>query len=470
MTITFSGITISGGGVTLVAPPAPPPTGDTYWGNVVFLLNTTSSGSANNKVFLDSSVNSQAITNFTNTTQGSYSPYPVSPNTSSYSTAVNGGSALFDAAGSTYLSVADNASLRLGTSDFTIETWINPTSPTGAKRGIAGKGATLPSGWDIYLDTNRVLYYTMTSNAISSGSTIAGNTWTHIAVSRTANVSSIYVNGNLAKSFPDTQNYTQTHNLLLGTDRGSNYFMGYFSDFHIVKGTGLYTANFSVPTGPISATANTVLLMHMTNAGTYDAAAVIDANTVTNMAVVSSAQAKFGTTSLSFNGTNQLFGVPPSADFGGNILTSKLRLGTANFTIEGWIYDSKGSGANRVIFNTASNNFNGCRLLLNSTNNVAFTANSSTFTSSSNTLVTANTWNHFALSRAGNNANLYINGNLAVTGNVSSLNLDTTKFDLGTFNAGNYWGGYMDQVRITNGIARYTANFTVPAAAFPTSA
>jgi hypothetical protein len=86
--------------------------------------------------------------------------------------------------------------------------------------------------------------------------------------------------------------------------------------------------------------------------------------------------------------------------------------------------------------------------------------------------ITANTWSHLAVVFNGtgsNNLKIYVNGVLAATGTFGSIqwasgsggnNLYIGREE--TNPATSYWPGYIDDLRITNGYARYTANFTPP--------
>jgi len=66
---------------------------------------------------------------------------------------------------------------------------------------------------------------------------------------------------------------------------------------------------------------------------------------------------------------------------------------------------------------------------------------------------------------------LFLNGTLEASG-TSSVNFYETAQALGRVYATStgttqYLNGYLDDVRVTNGVARYTANFTPPTTAFP---
>jgi hypothetical protein len=90
----------------------------------------------------------------------------------------------------------------------------------------------------------------------------------------------------------------------------------------------------------------------------------------------------------------------------------------------------------------------------------------------SSTAVSTSTWYHIAVTRSGTNTKLFVNGsqegstytdsNVYVNGlNRPVLGADGLTIGTSPFN------GYIDDLRITKGIARYTSNFTPPTAALP---
>lgn len=84
--------------------------------------------------------------------------------------------------------------------------------------------------------------------------------------------------------------------------------------------------------------------------------------------------------------------------------------------------------------------------------------------------LSTNTWYHFAATRSGSTVRFFVNGTQAgadatATGNCTG----TQSVKIGVNGDGDVSDvdGYIDEVRITKGVARYTANFTPPAAPFP---
>ena len=87
----------------------------------------------------------------------------------------------------------------------------------------------------------------------------------------------------------------------------------------------------------------------------------------------------------------------------------------------------------------------------------------------SSSALSANTWYHVALSRASGSTKLFIDGTQSGSTYTDSNNYGTTApFVVGTYYSGgslvttNLFNGYVQDVRVTNGLARYTNSFTPP--------
>jgi hypothetical protein len=77
-------------------------------------------------------------------------------------------------------------------------------------------------------------------------------------------------------------------------------------------------------------------------------------------------------------------------------------------------------------------------------------------------------WNHVAIVRNGSTWTVSINGTSVGTATYSgTVNIPIGPLEIGwAGTTDSYFTGYIDDLRITKGIARYTANFTPPTAAF----
>ena len=85
-----------------------------------------------------------------------------------------------------------------------------------------------------------------------------------------------------------------------------------------------------------------------------------------------------------------------------------------------------------------------------------------------------NLWHHIAIAKSGTIWRLFVDGNLEATNtirtDVISLQKNGTRIGWDGWNGINgFYNGYLDELRITKGIARYTVNFAPPTAAFPDS-
>jgi hypothetical protein len=208
--------------------------------------------------------------------------------------------------------------------------------------------------------------------------------------------------------------------------------------------------------------ANVSLLLH--GDGTNGSTTIVDSSssskTVTAVgdAQISTAQSKFGGSSIYFDGSGDYLTIPPSAN---------MSLGTADFTIELW-----------ARFNTAVTNglFQLNSGYLNSqvrgpAVGIADTGywgiyHGTSFLQSSQTPA-LNAWQHVAYVRSSGSTKLYVDG-VQILSTVDTTNYADQYFTIGGWYSTLYLlNGYIDDLRITKGVARYTANFTPPTAPFP---
>jgi hypothetical protein len=451
----LSNVRLTKGGALYTAsftPPTAPLTTTVSSGTVGFL------GFQSNR-FVDNSGNNITLTPTGTPSVEAFSPF--NP-TAAYSAATNGGSGYFDGSGD-YLTTA--AGVNLGSSDFTIEYWVY-TNTSGDFTPLCQWGGST-SNWILQYQSGRFIFYyrengtTSPDYSVAGSSTVKPYAWTHVAVSRTGSTLSIFVNG----TREGTTSITRTIGNNRGFDVGRNgdnlqYCNGYVSGARVVAGSYVYDATQStltVPTSPPTAVTNTGLLLNFTNAGIIDNSAKNDLVTVGN-AQISTAQSKFGGASMYFDGTG---------DYLQNRLTDLTNFGTGDFTMECWIYPTA-SGSLRAIVDTRGTDINAAYgWFLSASDKLDFLyKGSSPFRLTSSGSVSTNTWTHVAVCRASGTLRLFINGNIDGSATVTdSLNgAAGTRigggYADGSGNPGFYLTGYIDDLRITKGIARYTSNFT----------
>ena len=423
--------------------------------------------------FIDNSAN-----NFTITRNGDVRVTKEAPflPTAAYSTSVIGGSGYFDGAGDG-LTTSNATAFALSGTDFTIEAWINLTgyssNYSGGNYGAAicasKSSGSISNGFEFDFQGTASSYTSLafvarngTSNAVflNPSFTFLLNTWYHIALVKSGSTFTFYVNGVSISSTTNANTWTNLSDLQVGWSGMTGYeyyFPGYISNFRIVKGTAVYTSNFTPPTAPLTAITNTSLLLNFTNAGIFDNAAENDLETVGN-AQISTSVKKYGTGSLAFDGTGDWLLVPNNTN---------LQLGSGSFTVEGWVNLALLGSARGLVSKGTSTT--GWSLSVNSLNQVVFTDATTAITTT--TALMANTWYHVAVVRSGTGTNqtvIYIDGVSSATGtSASNFNQTSVMYVGADRTGGSALNGYLDDLRITKGYARYTSTFTPPTAAFP---
>ena len=424
--------------------------------------------------------------NFTITRNGDVSVQRFSPfnPTASYAPSIDGGSGYFDGNGDYLAGIGTTSSFNFmhqSNALFTVEAWIYPTVAQESTIIDNTNGTSNQTGVIFYMKADRTLRFFISRSASSSWvvdgtttGTVNLNSWNHVVAtydqSQASNNLNLYINGVNAGTASKTGNTPASGNasnpMAAGAlVSGALYLVGNLSDVRITNSI-VYTSAFTPPTAPLTAISGTSLLLSMTNAGIIDNTEMNNLETVGN-AQISTAQSKFGGGSMAFDGTG---------DWLVAAATPNNRINTTgNFTIEMWVYFNTVAADQRLIaWDNNANNFV-IAFYTSSPGNLAY------YLSSSGTAwniaqnismgsVAANTWYHIALVRSGNVFTPYINGVAGTTTtNSSALFSSTLPFLIGAVgNGGSPFNGYIDDLRITNGYARYTANFTPPAAPFPT--
>ena len=209
--------------------------------------------------------------------------------------------------------------------------------------------------------------------------------------------------------------------------------------------------------------------------------------------VNSSAQSRFGSGSIfvprpttNSNGDFILINKSPTS-----ITQPNARIGTNNdWTYEMWYWPISGSPTQRGISGYGFFAFNAALTSSGFTETAFSNTTAGTTTSQhvklSPTAITFNAWNHLAWTRSGTTMYHFLNGvtqwTQAFTGTLRTFRtVDPFDFGFaighrhaggatGAFTTDSHAWGYLDEVRVTQNVARYTADFTPPTATFPTTA
>ena len=416
--------------------------------------------------------------------------------------ALSGWSGSIHMNGGTLSSNGISGSYTMGTGDFTIETWFKYTASAtlGSNDYLFDLGTsndiriTFGAGKINVDDGGQVFSYDLHS-------TIDTARWYHLAYTRTGNISSLYLDGQLKASIGSSNyNHAETTFTLGNYGGGGSYvWSGYLTDFRIVKGKAVYTGNFTRPSGPLTKTggtypsstnisnpaaSQTVLLIGnnassitdvsdtghtLTTSGSISASS--DVPTGNSITVPTSPLTAVTNTKLL---TAQL---PPIAVTSGSIhldggnlaaTSSDFALGTGDYTIETWFrYTVSSSLAdNDYILDLGSNKF---QMWFAGGEIVARIGGSNTYSVYYDLVadlpgnLNTNRFYHLALVRNGSDTTMFLDGIQKANTNSTAFDLDGTTLTIGSHNSGvNPWYGYLTDIRIVKGKAVYTGAFTPP--------
>ena len=413
--------------------------------------------------FVDNSSNAFAINVTGNTRIQRFSPFK---SAAAYGNLI-GGSGHFDGTGD-YLSTASTPNLAFGSGNFTIEAWVY-ANDLGSYNAVFAQwpdnGGTVNNSYTLETVGSSMYFYWASSAGLHGPAnlgTITAGEWVHYAISRSGNTLYPFKNGVLQTtvSITETLNSPASAVTVGGQVANGGYWNGFISNLRVVKGTAVYTSNFTPPTAPITAIENTQFLVNFTNGAIFDDAMMINLET-SGTAGISTSVKKYGTGSISI-GSNQ-----SNTDYLTTILNGGLFALSGDFTVEFWLYKITSSQYGPIIETRSSDDtVSGIYLMDYNSTLVLYP-----FYELAPSIETY-TWIHFAAVRSGNTLTIYKNG---VSAGSTACATSTYKYDSAArlsigavvgFGA-RYFNGYIDDLRITNGVARYLTNFTPPAAALP---
>ena len=317
-----------------------------------------------------------------------FHPFGVTPSEFTNSSVFN--SAYFSAS-TDWMVVPRTPNPIFGTGDFTMEAWVYPisrasTSPVVFSNyinanyndsfGLFAGHTSVPAKWSVLLSGGTAPNFGFPQ--LISDSLINFNQWSHVAVSRKGNTTTLYVNGRadgyISTSTPSTQlvegngPYTVIGN---SWDGSSSFFNGYISNVRTVAGTSVY----DIPLYPPS---------------TY------------------------------FNGSNYI-NLTTATQFPASASNTAYTFGTGNFTVEFWVrFERVDTQFTGII---GSQDFNWIAIQLNESVNQRITVwlgnpnNGSPWgaTIQGNTVYVADRWYHFALVRNSGTVSIYVDGVLDIS-------------------------------------------------------
>lgn len=422
---------------------------DPFFANVVSLLHFN--GNDGGVTFTDNAPSpltystSNAVSTFVSTAQSKF------------------GGASAATTNSTRLNFSSSSDFAVG-QVFTCELWVYPTSQQSKwliNNSLNGFqfGHQNSTSWGV---AENGVAWRLTTTTLPTL-----NAWNHVAVSRnSSNVMKLFLNGAEVASATVTTAFT-------GAGTCSIFEMsGYCDELRLTKGVCRYTGSFTAPTAAFpddvsgdADFASVVLLIHadgLNNSYKFTDKSTSAKLVITPSAFTDTSQSKFGSASAFFSaGTNTSIASATSP--------AALNLFPSDYTVEGYVRIQSLVAA--YIFQFYNNNSNRWILEFNGSGLLQVTTVNSGTVVQQNTSQTlsVNTWYHFAVSRSGSTTKVFVEGVEVFSGTVTIPNVNPALVLGGAPPAGDTQKliGWIDEVRVTKGTARYTAAFTPPTAQFP---
>lgn len=353
--------------------------------------------------------------------------------------------------GGAYLQLADSDDWNFGTGDFTIDMWVRWNSTTGAQCLIC-QYEDASNVWTLWKQTDHKLKFYAADDGVTkavytmtNAPTFTIGVWYHITLCRSTTNIYMFINGvsqtltaNTAVGTNDLGDLTGTLNIGLSVAGTADYFNGWIDEVRISKGIARWTSNFT----PRS----------------YNYGFVWNSNI----------ESKFGNLSANFDGSGSYLSVADSDDWS---------FGTGNFTVDFWVRFNDLTGT-QVFCSQYEDDENLWGIYKETTTHklhMVFVSGASSqgdYVMSSAWAAAVDTWYHLVFERTTTSAKIFING-------ISQTLTETTAFstnDVGNVTSALFTGqngneeyflnGYMDELRISKGIARWTSSFTVPSKAY----
>jgi hypothetical protein len=379
---------------------------------------------------------------------------------------------------------------------FTIEFWINGTTASGALQGIIACQTGLSfNGWSFTFNptTNIFGLEFNASGTITSSIAAIKNVWNHVAVTRNSSgLITMYINGQAAGTATNANATASSGVLVIGGDRGpSARFLGYISNFRVVKGQALYTSNFTPPTSRLTTSSNggatpsvapipyNVSLLALQTASVYDDNSFSpktitrtgDATMTQHQHADQTGKIALGSISPWSNSDGYWSGYFDGSSYLNVSSPNEFRFGTGDFTVECYVYVTDASMLYPTILEIGNHDtIDGAGFFIQSAANdlTPFVFAKGNFSPTGRAKLSMNSWNHVVWQRTSGNLKIYVNGvgsnNISFTNNIVSSGSSNVSIGyVAGYNgslAGFAYKGYISNFRVVKGQALYSGNFT----------
>lgn len=386
--------------------------------------------------------------------------------------ALGGASALFDGVND-YVTTPGSSAFALGTSDFCIEARIRPDSLSGTRTIITNR-ISFGADYGFMVFTSGTLLAVNTWGPTAgtplvniNGGVVAVGVWQHVRFTRKGSAFALYLDGVQVASGSSAITVADGGlTVFVGRDpsNAARDWVGRIEEVRVTIGEARNDAAFTPPTLQHPATGvpqHTILALH----GETLVDSSSEPKALTNIGSVATSESarKFGKNSIYFNGSSQYLKVP---------VTQEWLFSTSDFAVEAWINPELIAGKYRPIFTfseTITANFNWFSLLAINSDTTLIASSQPSGAASAVSMVSAvgvatlDSWQHIVFAKKGTAAHIFHNGvRVAAAGNfVNWPDAELVHIGIGAIGNGYVDGsmgrfqGYLDDLRVTKGVARY---------------
>ena len=457
---------------------------DDDFNTVGFLSHFDGANNGVNNVFDDGSTSNHTITAAGGVPQGSFSPFSRPDGEWGVS---------FDGSDWVYATESAADEFTFGTGNFTVEGFINHKTISGTRAIITTAQSTDFQGfWFGIVSGNYYLIYNRAAGnnwdiIVNAGSSVLkAGVWTHFAIVRNGTSNVVYINGSSIGSTTETARTLANSNNLIAiggrNTSGPQFSISTISNVRVVKGTAVYTGNFTSPTQSLTAITNTKLLTCQSNRFVDNSASPLTMAAFGNPEVTAFSpiltsevyDSAVNGASAFFSGSQVL-----SLDASGDS-DSDFYFGTGDITVEGWLYLSQNDATWRWFYGAGDM---WQMYVRSSIIDVYLAYGQGSYSSrvlTGSIACIAGQWHHWAVTREGGAFSFFLDGvrgltSTGVTGSFEAPSGGTWRNDINIGDANNDGGdgggypflGYMSDIRVLKGTALYdptSSTCTVPTA------
>ncbi len=345
-----------------------------------------------------------------------------------------------------YIGVPSSSDWAWGTGDFTVEGWFNVKE--GGHNELMNCGG---EDWRFAVESNGKPSWNHSGSGaeLTSSTTVASNTWFHLAVSRSSGTSKMFLDGVEVDSASDTHSYVADA-LTIGSYSTGSYGMDGYAEQIRISDVARYTSAFTPSTDVLTNDSDTQLLITNGTDGTqtFDDLSTSD-HTLTANGDVRWFAPKVGAGAMAFDGTGDYF------KYGTDV--ADFEFGAGDFTVECWMQKDSGSSYewdNCAIAygdNTAAES--SWKIYAPDYIEGYVWSGTTAYNVTATTDTDDNAWHHVALARDGATLRLYIDGTQEDTVSVSGVTLNShssAQMVVGWDAGSAYYTGYLDDVRVSS--------------------